>query len=131
MKSAKARGTAKFHAEVRAIMDKHGCDRKEALKIRRSTSNGAATALEKELNDIGNHDEAVIQKLTADQIGRATETRIEFLTATISGIRQQLEAYQEELGKLVNVAKALDIDVGEQAEMEAWCWSIVVRRASR
>jgi hypothetical protein len=107
MKSAKSVGVQRFNAELRAIMDKHGCARKEALEIRRSGQNGTTRRVP---NVVGGNSQ------NADQIGRATEVRIEFLTATISGIRQQLEAYQEELGKLVQVAKALDIDVSEQTE---------------
>ncbi len=108
-KSGKAKGPQRFNAEIREIMDRHGVSRKEACGIRNlAKQNGVP--LFREGRKPGQAGVPEVPKMAVDQIARATEARINFLSATISGIRQQLEAYQEELGQLVGVAKVLGID---------------------
>lgn len=108
---------------VKKIMAERGIGRDAALKIYKTGLNGVGVAKSRKGEKVGkgrkgawgkkSKKAAEPEKLTCEGIQLAIRQRVDFLSATVAGIRQQLDAYQEELGQLVKASDALGMeDVG-------------------
>lgn len=101
-------GIRAFNAEVRQIMDDHGVDRWEAMRIRRNHLNGAPKKgkiprKELALEDVADKSDGV----TIDSLEGIVKSRLDTLEAKIETLQSDLDDAKTEIAKWQRVAVAI------------------------